>query len=99
MSPPFQILIGKPKIESDGSILLEELNNFKNTWELYKKRSDVPVFFHIPKAGGSSIKNILGTCHRIVMATDKGITGDHEDDPALAVVYPGGGPPGTDRTP
>lgn len=58
------------------------------------------MFFHIPKAGGSTVKDIIGTCHRFVMATETGVTDGHANDEEIAVVYPGGiGPKGQDRSP
>jgi hypothetical protein len=47
---------------------LAELSNFKDNWDPWEP-SDTPVFFHIPKAGGSTIKDIIGTCHRFVMVS------------------------------
>ena len=77
---------------------LEVLGNFKDSWEPWEK-SDVPIFLHIPRAGGSTVKDVIGTCHRFVMATEYGITGGHGDDEKIAVVYPNGGPEGQDRSP
>jgi hypothetical protein len=53
-----------------------------------------------PKAGGSSIKDALGGCHRFVQATEFGVTDGHIEDTVIAVVYPkvpGGAD--TDRSP
>jgi len=80
------------------NIELAELSNFKDAWEPWEK-TDVPVFFHIPKAGGSSVKDVIGTCHRFVMATEFGVSDGHADDEEVAIVYPGGGPEGQDRSP
>jgi len=77
---------------------LDSLSNFANNWDEWQP-TDTPVFFHIPKAGGSTIKDIIGTCHRFVMATEAGITDGHADDTEVAIVYPGGGPKGVDRSP
>eukprot|EP00565_Helicotheca_tamesis_P007570 CAMPEP_0185732626 /NCGR_PEP_ID=MMETSP1171-20130828/16907_1 /TAXON_ID=374046 /ORGANISM="Helicotheca tamensis, Strain CCMP826" /LENGTH=682 /DNA_ID=CAMNT_0028402161 /DNA_START=52 /DNA_END=2100 /DNA_ORIENTATION=+ len=77
---------------------LSTLDNFKDAWDPYEP-SDNAVFWHIPKAGGSTVKDVIGTCHRFVMATEFGITDGHENDPEIAVVYPGGGPVGQDRSP
>jgi len=72
--------------------------NFKDSWEPWDP-SDIPVFFHIPKAGGSSVKDNIGSCHRFTMATEYGVTDGHDQDTEIAVVYPAGGPPGSDRSP
>ena len=58
---------------------LSTLSNFKETSDEWET-SDVPIFLHIPKAGGSTIKDILGMCHRFVMADEMGVTDGHADD-------------------
>lgn len=78
---------------------LEELANFEDTWEPYNEKS-IPIYWHIPKAGGSTVKDTIGACHRLVMATEFGITDGHDQDTEIAVVYPK--PPGgvtDDRSP
>jgi len=78
---------------------LEELVNFKDSWDPYEK-TDIPVFWHIPKAGGSSIKDAMGGCHRFVQATEFGITDGHDADTEVAIVYPRvPGDADTDRSP
>lgn len=78
---------------------LLDLENFKDNWDEWDP-ADVPMFFHIPKAGGSSVKDIIGTCHRFVMASETGIQDGHDKDKKIEVVYPGGiGPKGQDRSP
>ena len=37
-----------------GGNILQQLNNFKDSWDLYDM-TDIPMFWHIPKAGSSSI--------------------------------------------
>jgi len=79
---------------------LSELSHFKDSWDPYEK-SDIPVFWHIPKAGGSSIKDSLGGCHRFIQATEFGITDGHDQDTEVAIVYPKipGVGPEMDRSP
>ena len=84
---------------SSSTDTLPELNNFKDSWDPYAP-TDIPLFWHIPKAGGSSIKDSLGGCHRFVQATEFGVTDGHINDKELAIVYPrvpGGAD--TDRSP
>ncbi|KAL7536172.1 hypothetical protein ACHAXR_008757 [Thalassiosira sp. AJA248-18] len=58
------------------------------------------MFWHIPKAGGSSIKDAVGGCHRFVQATEFGVTDGHIDDTEVAIVYPAvPGVADTDRSP
>lgn len=63
----------------DSNDSLPELINFKDSWDPWEP-SDVPVFFHIPKSGGSTIKDVMGTCHRFVMASEAGVTDGHIND-------------------
>eukprot|EP00549_Striatella_unipunctata_P004551 CAMPEP_0118697722 /NCGR_PEP_ID=MMETSP0800-20121206/14706_1 /TAXON_ID=210618 ORGANISM="Striatella unipunctata, Strain CCMP2910" /NCGR_SAMPLE_ID=MMETSP0800 /ASSEMBLY_ACC=CAM_ASM_000638 /LENGTH=505 /DNA_ID=CAMNT_0006597269 /DNA_START=173 /DNA_END=1690 /DNA_ORIENTATION=+ len=86
------------ELKQQEAIPLKELKRFKDSWGEYSP-SDVPVFWHIPKAGGSTIKDILGGCHRFVMASEFGVTDGHHKDKKIAVVYPAGGNPGQDRSP
>jgi len=85
---------------AEGAIDLEELNNFKDSWDPHST-TDIPMFWHIPKAGGSSIKDAMGGCHRFVQATEFGVTDGHISDPTVQIVYPKipGGDPDTDRSP
>ncbi len=68
-----------PEVEISSDDPLPALINFKDAWEPWEP-SDVPVFFHIPKSGGSTIKDVMGTCHRFVMASEAGVTDGHIDD-------------------
>ena len=65
---------------------LTELSHFKDNWDPWE-RSDVPIFFHIPKAGGSTVKDVIGTCHRFVMATEMGITDGHANETVSMVTF------------
>jgi hypothetical protein len=88
-----------PAVPSSSKDSLPELNNFKDSWDPYEP-TDIPMFWHIPKAGGSSIKDALGGCHRFIQATEFGVTDGHINDKEVAIVYPkvpGGAD--TDRSP
>mmetsp|Transcript_2948 Transcript_2948/g.3460 ORF Transcript_2948/g.3460 Transcript_2948/m.3460 type:complete len:604 (-) Transcript_2948:95-1906(-) len=75
------------------------LNGYKDTSAPWNEL-DVPVFWHIPKAGGSTIKDIMGTCHRLCMAAESGIYENHDKDTDIKIVGIGGGKiDGTDATP
>jgi len=79
--------------------ILGLLSNFKDTWDPYDN-SDIPMFWHIPKAGGSSIKDTMGGCHRFVQATEFGVTDGHGAETEVAIVYPAvPGVADTDRSP
>lgn len=51
-------------------------------------KSDIPVFWHIPKAGGSTVKDIMGACHRFVLASEAGILEGHADDTVRPILRP-----------
>ena len=65
------------------------MSHFKDTSEPYHK-SDVPIFWHVPKSGGSTIKDVAGSCHRLVSASNIGTRDGHENDQFLQIVRPGG---------
>ena len=67
--------------------ILERLSNFRDASQIFNTR-DVPMYFHIPKAGGSTVKDIIGSCFRMVMATEFGATDGHIDDKKISVVFP-----------
>ena len=79
-------LEGLPKVNPDGSVPLDELGNFKDNTDPWDSK-EVPIFLHIPKAGGSTVKDIMGTCHRFTMATETGILDGHVDDPVSLILY------------
>ena len=75
------------------------LSNFQDAWNPWEQ-TDIPMFWHIPKAGGSSIKDAMGGCHRFVQATEFGVTDGHDADTEVAIVYPAiPGVADTDRSP
>jgi hypothetical protein len=81
-------------------IPLTELNHFRDSWGPYNPK-DVPIYFHIPKAGGSTVKDVVGSCLRMVMASEFGVTDGHDKDTEIAIVYPKvpGGTGAEDRSP
>lgn len=76
---------------SSSSSFVESLNGYKDTWEPHEE-SDSPVFLHIPKAGGSTIKDLIGTCHRKILASESGIAEGHGVEDTIALVGIGGNP-------
>jgi hypothetical protein len=81
-------------------IPLNDLANFRDSWEPYNEK-DIPIYFHIPKAGGSTVKDVIGSCLRMVMASEFGVTDGHDKDTEIAIVYPKvpGGTGSEDRSP
>eukprot|EP00591_Stephanopyxis_turris_P005329 CAMPEP_0195524684 /NCGR_PEP_ID=MMETSP0794_2-20130614/24658_1 /TAXON_ID=515487 /ORGANISM="Stephanopyxis turris, Strain CCMP 815" /LENGTH=562 /DNA_ID=CAMNT_0040654957 /DNA_START=357 /DNA_END=2045 /DNA_ORIENTATION=- len=61
------------------------LSGYKNTWDP-RSEKDIAFFWKIPEAGGSSIKNIISSCHKLTMASDAGITEGHDQENDLEIV-------------
>ena len=57
----------------DNVQLSKSLQFLANITTAFNTTSDVPLFFHIPRSGGSTIKDILGMCMGKVEATDVGV--------------------------
>lgn len=50
------------------------------------RNTDVPFYFHVPRSGGSTVKDILGSCIGIVQASDVGARNGRKHDKALEVI-------------
>ena len=57
-----------------------ELLGYKDTWVDHDYKHDIPVFWHVPKAGGSTIKDIVGACHGLTIANEDGVLDGHALD-------------------
>jgi len=51
-----------------------------------KENGDIPFFWHISRAGGSTVKDILGGCLGLVQASNVGVFDGHDADVMLKVV-------------
>ena len=51
-----------------GGNILQQLNNFKDSWDLYET-TDIPMFWHIPKAGSSFIMVAMGRWAGVVISS------------------------------
>ena len=49
-------------------------------------RTDLPFFWHVPKSGGTSIKELVGSCYGLTMASEIGANLVGEGDGELRVV-------------
>jgi len=63
-----------------------ELLGYKDTWVNHDKINDIPVFWHVPKAGGSTIKDIAGACHGLTIANEDGVLDGHVFDTTIKKV-------------
>lgn len=73
-----------PPETSRSEVSFHELAGFKNSWDP-RVPDDHPVFWHVAKSGGTTLKEILSSCFKFVLATDMGIRG-HEHETELAIV-------------
>jgi len=48
--------------------------------------SDTAFFFHVPRAGGSTMKDIIGKCLKLVQSSEVGVRDGHDKDPTLQVL-------------
>ena len=69
-----------------------ELNGLKNVWDPNGFADDIPIFWHIAKTGGTSIKNVLSLCYRRTLASEVGIRDGHANDEMIQVFEHGGFP-------
>ncbi|KAL7538202.1 hypothetical protein ACHAWF_006016 [Thalassiosira exigua] len=51
-----------------------------------RRPTDVAFFFHVPRAGGSTIKSIVGRCLDLVQSSEVGVRDGRGSDPKLEVV-------------
>jgi len=47
---------------------------------------DIPLFWHVAKSGGSTVKDMYEFCSQLVMASDVGVRDGHDQDETLAIV-------------
>merc|ERR1719410_1069330 len=65
---------------------LNDFEVFVDTNEPFVRKVDVPFFWHIPKSGGTSLKNMYSQCYNMVEASESGIANGHDQDTSLSVV-------------
>jgi Sulfotransferase family len=52
----------------------------------FKKRKELPFFWHIAKSGGTSLKHMYSDCYDLVLACESGIAEGHARDITLKVI-------------
>jgi hypothetical protein len=57
-----------------------QLSGYQDVWDWTMQETDLPVFWHIPKSGGSTFKDLMGSCHRFILASEAGILEGHAND-------------------
>mmetsp|Transcript_33852 Transcript_33852/g.49369 ORF Transcript_33852/g.49369 Transcript_33852/m.49369 type:complete len:590 (+) Transcript_33852:154-1923(+) len=69
------------------SDMIPRFTGFADTWDPYEATyMDVPVYWHIPKTGGSTLKDMVADCHLKVVANEEGIADGHDQDMDLQLV-------------
>lgn len=68
-SSPISTASGSGAIEVPDTFDLNLLSGYKDTWDEHEE-SDIPLFWHIPKSGGLIVKDIMVTCHRMILAQE-----------------------------
>ncbi|KAL9178516.1 hypothetical protein ACHAXT_001854 [Thalassiosira profunda] len=61
------------------------LRHFADVSEPHRP-SDTAFFFHVPRAGGSTVKDIIGKCLKLVQSSEVGVRDGHDADPKLQVL-------------
>jgi len=51
------------------------------------RRKATPVFWHVPKAGGTTVHDLVADCLHYIVAAEVGILGGHDDDTELETVH------------
>ncbi|KAL7480158.1 hypothetical protein ACHAW6_005867 [Cyclotella cf. meneghiniana] len=75
----------KEKAYDEALQFLVPLRHFADVRDI-SRPSDTAFFFHVPRAGGSTIKDIVGKCLRLVQASEVGVRDGHGEDPVLQVL-------------
>lgn len=75
----------KEKTYDEAHQFLAPLHHFADIRDTARP-TDTAFFFHVPRAGGSTIKDMLGKCMRLVQASEVGVRDGHDQDTALQVL-------------
>jgi len=70
----------------DNIKLSNSLKYLADVDDLPLHQNDIPFFFHVPRSGGSTMKDIMGSCFGMVMASDVGARDGHKYDKTLQVI-------------
>jgi len=73
------------KIYDEEHIFLVPLRHFADVKDP-PRPSDTAFFFHVPRAGGSTMKDIIGKCLKLVQSSEVGVRDGHDKDPILQVL-------------
>mmetsp|Transcript_4351 Transcript_4351/g.4808 ORF Transcript_4351/g.4808 Transcript_4351/m.4808 type:complete len:420 (+) Transcript_4351:8-1267(+) len=67
--------------KTENLIYLAEVTDFP------VKKTDVPFLFHVPRSGGNTVRDILGSCYKMTEASIMGKRKHHTDHDSLQIVH------------
>lgn len=69
--------------------LVDVAGNLTNFADLTvpRKPTDIPFFWHVPRSGGSTLKEITASCFGLTQASEVGAVGGHIQDEQLVAVH------------
>jgi len=70
----------------EGFERLKVLSHYVDVTSAFNSTQQTPVFFHVPRSGGQTIKEIVGQCLGKVQASEVGSRKGHKKDTSLQVV-------------
>ena len=69
----------------EGNEFLQPIKYFADL-TTQSRSSDSNFFFHIPRSGGQTIKDVVGKCLRMTLASEVGVRDGHAQDASLQVI-------------
>mmetsp|Transcript_17618 Transcript_17618/g.24847 ORF Transcript_17618/g.24847 Transcript_17618/m.24847 type:complete len:698 (-) Transcript_17618:36-2129(-) len=69
-----------------GKLISKIESHFADVSLPFNPKTDLPILWHIPKSGGTSMQDIFGNCIGLVQADEVGVTNGHGSDKSLKVV-------------
>ena len=84
--PRFAVTPTKISLHNPFLPIPDNIDEFFRDVNTPRRKTDVPLFWHIHKSGGTSMKDILGECMGKVEAAEAGIKHGHIDDTELKIV-------------
>jgi len=63
-----------------------DLYGLKDNWDPIEIDSEIPILWHVPKTGGTTVQDIAGACHGKVIACEIGVKYGHSKDTKLKIL-------------
>eukprot|EP00581_Thalassiosira_minuscula_P014568 CAMPEP_0183713170 /NCGR_PEP_ID=MMETSP0737-20130205/8101_1 /TAXON_ID=385413 /ORGANISM="Thalassiosira miniscula, Strain CCMP1093" /LENGTH=1188 /DNA_ID=CAMNT_0025941921 /DNA_START=135 /DNA_END=3701 /DNA_ORIENTATION=- len=58
-----------------------------NVDDLFQRGIDVPFYWHVPRSGGGTMNDVLGSCLQLTLAADAGVSEEGGEDETLKVLH------------